>query len=470
MDSTALPTTEGEDGEEAFVSPCPVLLSGTHRADPGAVRLLGAHDEVLPVGLIDELVARAVAAVEALQVFDPTVLSKEAVGSWAVGVERVRRQVDALGVSVAAHVDTANPFRNDGFFTAQAWLKHRLQLSGSEAFARVQTARMHRRSSVWANSEAAGIVGVAQSALMARVAANPRIDPDVLGRDSWELLLDAMDLPYAGFENNIRMWESLADVDGARDKAERARLRRDAMMRPRADDGWTLTASFDAIGGAEFNEVFAYYIEAEWRTDWAEARSRVGEAATMLDLRRSESQRRADALVAMARAAAAAPAGAARPLPTVNVLIDAATFESTLKGEPIDTRRYRDIVCRTQSGRFLHTSEAVNTALWAHIRRVVYDSASVVIDLGRRSRLFTGSAREAVMLLEQQCGWVGCDMPAGWCQADHSVGWKAHGATVPRNGGPLCGRHNILKEQGYRVFRDADGEWHTYDPDGNEIC
>jgi hypothetical protein len=31
-------------------------------------------------------------------------------------------------VSAAGHVD---PFRDDGFFTARAWLKHRLQLTGA---------------------------------------------------------------------------------------------------------------------------------------------------------------------------------------------------------------------------------------------------------------------------------------------------------------------------------------------------
>jgi len=39
-------------------------------------------------------------------------------------------------------------------------------------------------------------------------------------------------------------------------------------------------------------------------------------------------------------------------------------------------------------------------SLWALLRRVVIDSKGVVIELGRTSRLFTGHARDAVMLLE----------------------------------------------------------------------
>ena len=64
------------------------------------------------------------------------------------------------------------------------------------------------------------------------------------------------------------------------------------------------------------------------------------------------------------------------------------------------------------------------------------------------------------MLLATSCAWAGCDAKAEWCQADHSISWKQHGPTVPRNGGPLCPRHNVFKEQGFRVVRDDDGQWH----------
>jgi hypothetical protein len=174
-------------------------------------------------------------------------------------------------------------------------------------------------------------------------------------------------------------------------------------------------------------------------------------------------------LRAMAKAAAACPPWARRPLPTVNILIDHESFEAALCGRSIDPLHYRNVVCRTQRGHQLNTSDTVAVALVAHVRRVVYDSAGVVIDLGRKQRLFKGASREAVMLLATTCAWAGCDLAAEWCQADHSIGWKAHGATVPRNGGPLCVRHNNLKELGYRVARDDHGHWHTYHFDGREI-
>jgi hypothetical protein len=456
------------DESDRFVGWVPLVDDGVEFDWLTDSRLVSAGEPVVPVELIDAALEQAAAAIDVLAELDATDLDGERLERWAVGVERLRRKIDRAGIAVADHVDTEQPFGGDGFFNARAWLKHRLGLSGPEAFRRVQTARMHRRIPLWANAELSGLVGVAQTGLMAQVTANPRLDDEVVTRDAWGLLNDAIDLPYVEFERNLRMWEMLADPQGAKSKAERLQANRDAKLRPRPDGGWDLTGTLDEIGGVEFNEIFAHFIEAEWNSDWDEARQRLGKDATTKELRRTEAQRRADAMLAMARAAATSGSSGSSPV-TVNMLIDQYTFEATVKGDPIDPGRWRDIVCRTDTGRRLHPDDVVNAALWANIRRVVYDTAGVVIDLGRRSRLFTGAAREAVMLLTDKCVWIGCDQPVEWCQADHSLSWSAHGATVPRNGQPMCGCHNRLKERGYHVYRDNNGNWHTIHPDGHEI-
>jgi len=438
--------------------------------DPSVWSVVGPGEEPVPTEAVDSLVRRAVAAVETLAEVDPAALDGAGVERLAQGIERVRRQVEAAGVVVAGHVDLAEPFRHQGFFTARTWLRHRLQLSGPEAFRRVRVARMHRRLSHWANAAAAGLVGVVQCEVMANVAANPRIDHERLRHGSWDLLGDAIDLPFDEFARRARRWEALADPVGAAAAAERARDSRDAMVLPRDEGGWDVRARLGDLDGAEVREILAHYIDREWRADWDEVHTRVGDDASVQDLRRTEPQRRADALVAMARAAAPAGADPTRACPTLDVLVDEATLDCTVRRVPIEPSRYADVVCRTASGHELHPTDAANLALWAHIRRVVRDSANVVIDFGRRQRLFRHGARQAVMLLEERCVWIGCDLPAAWCQADHSLSWAAHGPTVPRNGAPMCGRHNRLKERGYRVHRDEQGVWHTIDPDGNEIA
>lgn len=432
------------------------------------VRVVPVGESLYRFELIEAALKQAGEAVDVLCALDGDRLDGERLECLAVGVERLRRKVDRAGVVVTDHVDTSRAFRDEGFFTAKGWLKHRVGLSGVEAFRRVQTARMHRRIPLWAEAGLSGLVGVAQTELMARTVANPRIDEGVIDRDRWGLLNDAMDLSYVEFERRLKTWEMLADPDGAKSKAERLHANRDVSLRPLPDGGWGLTGKLDEVGGVEFNEIFAHYIEAEWHADCDEARQRLGDNASVTDMRRMEPQRRADALLAMARTAASR-SGAGGSNVTVNMLIDQNTFEATVKGDPIDPGRWRDVICRTDTGRRLHPDDVVNAALWANIRRVVYDTAAVIIDLGRRSRLFTGAAREAVMLLADKCVWIGCDQPVAWCQADHSQSWAAHGATVPRNGQPLCGRHNRHKEHGYHVHRDNNGNWHTTHPNGHEI-
>jgi hypothetical protein len=205
---------------------------------------------------------------------------------------------------------------------------------------------------------------------------------------------------------------------------------------------------------------------------WVEAQERLGDDTdiTIDDLCRSEPQRRADALCAALLAAAQAPGDGVGPLPTSNVLIDEITLEETVTGVVPEPGRYRDMLCRTQDGAGLDVSEAAPLVFWANLRRVIHDGAGVVIDLGRRQRLFTGSARDAALLLADRCSWPGCDRHVRSCQVDHSVGWKAHGATVPRNAGPMCGPHNRLKHRGnYTTHRDPHGLWTINDADGNSI-
>jgi len=420
---------------------------------------------------IAAIVEHCAQGLAALSDVDPSRFDAETTAAWAKGVESLRRQACGAGIAVADHLDTAQPFRDQGFFTAKAWMKHHLQLSGPEAHGRVQEARLRRAVGVWNRALAAGQVGVAQTRLMARIAANPRIPADVLARGVWDLMVDAMDHCYDEFERRALTFEALADPIGQAEKVERNRQRRTAVMHQHPDGHWSLHAELDDVGGPEFLEIFSWYVDREFEQDWAEAVGRLGEGNVDVGtLRRTEAQRRADALLEMARAAAACPTDRARPLPTVNFVIDEATARAVADGHRLDPANYGDVTSRTDRGHRVDPNAIIGVSLWAMIRRVVTNGKGVVIDLGRTSRLFTGFAREAVMLLEPNCIWPGCDQPHRWCHADHLTSWSTRGPTAPDNGAPLCPRHNHLKEQGFSVTRDEHGHWHITGPDGTVIC
>jgi hypothetical protein len=276
-------------------------------------------------------------------------------------------------------------------------------------------------------------------------------------------------LGYLDFRVVVQRWVQLADVDGAHRAAEASYDRRRARISV-DDAGVHLDAVGPAAAGVAMDEILERFCTAEWHADWDAARERLGDAATPGDLERTAAQRRFDALHAIFLRAAATPPDHVDPEPLLNLLLDDATLRQAFghDGEPaVGIARRR---CESANGTLLSPGDVLAAAVVGHIRRVVVNSAGVVIDLGRKRRLFTGGARDAVLVHAQRCLWPGCLVDAGRCQADHSIEWNDDGPTRADNGGPLCGRHNRWKSShGYRTWRDADGHWHVVRPDGTEI-
>jgi hypothetical protein len=250
-----------------------------------------------------------------------------------------------------------------------------------------------------------------------------------------------------------------------------------------------MRATCGALQGAAISEVLAAFEAAEWEADRAAAIAENGPEASPEQFPRTPGQRRMDAILAVFRAAASTPAEAQNPEPIVHVIIDAETLEEELvriAGDPglrqpaEDRRRLDELaegrVCRTLSGRPLHPSDAVAALLVGHVRRVVVDASSNVIDLGRKRRLFTGSSRDAARLQAairrrggQSCFWSGCDGTPGRQQCDHHDPWRSGGRTDVSNSDMGCGFHNRLKEAGFRPVRRPDGGFDLLRPDGTRI-
>jgi hypothetical protein len=318
----------------------------------------------------------------------------------------------------------------------------------------------------------AGALGVSQARLLARVHANPRCAEQL--HDSAELLVGhAKDVWFNDFAVVVRRWEALADADGAHQAHERAHTGRDAHVSI-VDERVYLDARGGVAAGSAIEEIFARFCEAEFHADWDAGVAQWGERLVPNMLERTDAQRRFDALLAVFTSAAASGAvGQFDPL--VNLNLDETTFEyhlAELAGTdpaPLDPATVDQRRCETTNGHQIDPADILAAALTGHIRRVVYDTAGVVIDLGRKSRLFTGSARDAVLLGDRWCMWPGCDLRSGRCQTDHTTPWATNGPTRPDNGGIACGRHNRWKQHGYRTWHDPNGHWHTYRPDGTEI-
>ena len=317
-----------------------------------------------------------------------------------------------------------------------------------------------------------GRLGVAQMRLLARVHGNPRCAAQLPG--SAALLVGHGELLWFDeFQIVIERWQTLADADGAHAEHERAHTGRDAHVSI-VDTRVYIDAQGGVVAGSEINEIFDRFCDAEFRSDWDAGVAHWGARMNPQLLERTSGQRRFDALLAVFTAAAASGV-VGQFAPLVNLVVDQATFEhhlATLLGgdrEPLDPATVDQRRCETASGHRIDPADMLAAALCGRIRRVVFDAAGVVIDLGRRSRLFTGGARDAVLLGDRWCMWPGCDLRSGRCQTDHTTPWAANGPTQPDNGGIACARHNRWKQRGYRTWRDPTGQWRTHRPDGTEI-
>jgi HNH endonuclease len=132
--------------------------------------------------------------------------------------------------------------------------------------------------------------------------------------------------------------------------------------------------------------------------------------------------------------------------------------------DPLDRRR------ETASGTPLLPDDLVAIALDHHVRSVIRNSAGVVIDYGRKRRLFTGPAREAALLTVQRCSRNGCSVPARHCQVDHLQGWVGGGRTDQDNACPTCQHDNRAKhELGLMVRRTPEGYLNWYRRDGSYL-
>ncbi len=387
----------------------------------------------------------------------------------------IRRRRDEAELAALVHAaDVAGDFRVDGHRTIRGMLRAELRWSEAEVRARTQTARLVVDHPEVGDHLADGRIGVAQAHTLAKTGAHPRVGHQ-LG-DHLPVLLDhAIQLEHADFERLVGHWRRIADADGAhRDAAANHANRRLALVE--AGGVGYLSGSGGALDAAELIEILRHYEDAEFRIDWHACRDEHGRAATPALLARTDSQRRWDALMAMARDAAAAPPGARRPEPLVTLAVDVHTFQRELTRlglvaepdspePPIDQLR-----CETQGGIPVAPVEAVLAAVEGRIRTAVYDADGNLVDFGRRKRLFNGVVAQLLRLIAPRCVWPGCHRPATTCQIDHIEEFYAGGPTSPSNASLLCGYHNRLKHHGYRVWRDAERRWHTYRPDGTEIA
>jgi hypothetical protein len=315
-----------------------------------------------------------------------------------------------------------------------------------------------------------GHIGTPQAQELARLRAHPRCG-DQLASAAPVLLQHAEHLSFEEFRIVARRWETLADLDGAQRDDDISAERRTASVIELNGSIDVRASGGSAMDAAEMIGIFHQFVEAEFVKDVAARTEQFGADAPAAALPRTDAQRRFDALLAIYRAAVLAPADGVAPKPVVNVLVGLATFERLMADHGLGSRPVDlpatdvptlDLMVErieSSTGVRLALDDVVLAALQGVVRRVVVDAAGVVVDAGRKRRLFSGVARELALLLVHQCNHPGCTVPGDLCQVDHMAEWQRdHGVTNTSNADARCSPHNPWKSRNrVRSRRDSQG-------------
>lgn len=369
------------------------------------------------------------AAVDALCASEPCVLAD---GESIQALHRQLERLTAATTRVVAAFDAGHAWESEGARSASAWLAGRCRLPVPTARRRVRLGRALRSMPAVERAWLAGDIGEAHVGLLA--AARIPATADCFDRDEAMLVEQAGTLRYPHFAGCLAYWGQLTDPDGAEETAEAQIAGRRLHLSQSFAGSWALDGLLDPVSGSVVADALMRIDDELFAADWADAKTRMGDGVCAGDLARTPRQRRADALVEMARRAGAVPAGSRLPEPLFTVLVGYETFAGR-----ICELANRIVVAPGALARWLDEG-------W--VERVVFDGPDRVKNVGVRRRIFTGATRRAVEVRDRECFHELCDLPAEACQIDHIRPWSAGGPTVEDNGRAACGYHNRQRQPG----------------------
>jgi hypothetical protein len=363
------------------------------------------------------------------------------VGAAMVWVDAELARATALAAAVIHKAEANGTVRASGHASAKGWLRGVTGCASTTATKLVQlTQAFDHLPTAWAAMRR-GELSVDNAEVLVKLHRNRRIT-DIVEQHQQLLLSFAISLPHADWCRVAERFRAYVDPDGASLSHAEAREQR-RVHAGHVGTEFFFDATGDNAAGVEIMAIYKQFVQAEFEKD----RRAVGAGQK---LPRTAAQRRFDAFHEMARAAGRSGT-VTLPSSLVNFVIDEQTYLDALARAhdlpvpprpPEDFGAYRS---ETTDGVSVDPGRIVYESVAGHVRRVVLDGEGVVINLGRKRRLFSGPARDAALLRYQHCDCPGCDVPASQCEVDHIRPWTAFGVTDAVNGRPLCRRHNHHK-------------------------
>ena len=335
---------------------------------------------------------------------------------------QLRHVIDFMELSfaqTAADFAATEEYDEQGSVSAIDWIRFHCHMTSSAAGDRVNVGEHLEQlgSSVLAMAE--GEIGFAHHSVMARTA---DAVPDAF--DETALLDKARENSPGKFHHICRYYRHAADPKGYADEQAGLVEERRLSLSTWEDGSLLLSGVLDPVGGAALRTA----IEPLARKSGAHDD-------------RTREQRQADALVELARG------GQQRTnlqiTSSVETLLGlmgaaAAEMEFTL---PISSKTVERLACDCS------------------VTRILLDSDSMVIDVGRAKPRISGPTRKAMNVRDRHCTWPGCERPASLSEGHHIVHWSQGGPTNLPNLALLCYRHHWMVHEGdWQLVKTDEGK------------
>jgi hypothetical protein len=365
--------------------------------------------------------------IETLNAIDLDALPNGELDEFVLGLRDRFSRLAAVEAKAMARWDARRVWADDGSKAAGARLARDSESCQRTTNTLLRRARRLASMPVVAAAFAAGMLHGDVVDLLVRVNLPRR--RELFARDE-QTLVDGCRAQEdeAAVRQVLAKWAQAADDALGHNPVERERDGRCFRTVRTLDGTIDLAGTLDRVEGTVFTDEHDRIEHDLFTADWAEARAKCGPDCGADKLGRTATQRRADALVEMARRSAACPTGTRRTRPLISVLVGYETFKGHL--------------CELADGTPLSRDHLLPLLAEADIERVVFDSPSEVIDVGKRQRFFTGALRHAIEIRDRQCTFPGCDVPAEFCEIDHKRPYADGGETTEANGRAHCGVHN----------------------------
>ncbi|HEV2953122.1 MAG TPA: DUF222 domain-containing protein [Candidatus Dormibacteraeota bacterium] len=365
-------------------------------------------------------------------------LNPAALGEELIELRRAQDRLEAVFAHALRRFDKSQAYASDGAYSPVAWLRWRCHLSSNSAAERVGMARVLGDLPQTDAALSDGSIGYQHAAHITRTAGQIGVEAV---REAEPILLPAAHkLDPKQFSLVTRHLRHCADPDGSLSDANRRFDHRYLNLSEASDGAVFLEGMLDAEGGVALRTALNAL------------------NPPLPDEKRNPSQRRADALVELARrgldSGKLPEVGGERPHLTITTTRE--TLAGVLgnpggdlnSGVPVPGETVRRIGCD------------------AIVTMVVLDGNGQPLDVGRAGRVVPTRLRKALVARDGGCRFPGCDRPANWTDCHHIQHWAQGGETKLSNLVLTCRRHHrMIHEEGWRLVWEDEHRVVAIPPD-----